>query len=184
MKTTTYPTLSKALGMFPLTKRWNWLIRNRKQSLLNNQKPNRTREHRFIQWSISNNAPLTINEKENMWGYCIGAVSGKIICHWEFKPGSRVHQPHTCPNRFSYEQTSTSCLCDCSNSLIWTRQWCMPYHKHQTKALSRKNMGIQWPYRGHSPWSQISSFFQFLFSKNTMSGIKQIELLRSFTRFP
>jgi hypothetical protein len=31
-------------------------------------------------------------------------------CHWGFKPDSRVHQLYTYPNRFSYEQTSTSSL--------------------------------------------------------------------------
>jgi hypothetical protein len=58
----------------------------------------------------SNKTPQTINEKENPWGYRLGTVSGKTNCHWGFKPGSRVHQSHTCPNMFSYQQTSTSCL--------------------------------------------------------------------------
>jgi hypothetical protein len=70
----------------------------------------REREHVFIRISISNKTPQTINEKENPWGYCLGTVSGKTSCHWRFKPGSWVHQPHTCPNRISYQQTSTSCL--------------------------------------------------------------------------
>jgi hypothetical protein len=30
----------------------------------------------------------------------------KQFRHWGFKPGSRVHKPNTCPNRFSHEQTS------------------------------------------------------------------------------
>jgi hypothetical protein len=41
--------------------------------------------------------PQTINEKENPWGYRFGTVSGKTICHWGFKPDSRVHQSHTSP---------------------------------------------------------------------------------------
>ena len=39
-----------------------------------------------------------------------GSHINRTICHWGFKSGSRVHQPHNFPNRFSYEQTSTSCL--------------------------------------------------------------------------
>jgi hypothetical protein len=31
--------------------------------------------------------PQTINEKENPWGYRLGTVSGKTICHWGLKPG-------------------------------------------------------------------------------------------------
>jgi hypothetical protein len=52
----------------------------------------------------------TNNENENPKGCRLGTVSGKTICHWGFPPGSRVHQPHTCPNRFFKEQTSTMCL--------------------------------------------------------------------------
>jgi hypothetical protein len=63
-----------------------------------------------IQLSLSKQTPLTIIEKENLWDYGIGTVSGKTICHWGFKPRSRVHQPHTCRNRCLYEQISTSCL--------------------------------------------------------------------------
>jgi hypothetical protein len=47
-------------------------------------------------------------QSENPRGYRLGTVSGKTNCHWGLKPDSRVHQPHTCPNRFSYEQTNTS----------------------------------------------------------------------------
>jgi hypothetical protein len=68
------------------------------------------REHVFIRRFISNKTPQTINERVNLWGYRIGTVSGKTILHWGFKPGSRVHQRHTFFNRFSYEQTSASCL--------------------------------------------------------------------------
>jgi hypothetical protein len=28
--------------------------------------------------------PQTIREKENPWGYRLGTVSGKTICHWGF----------------------------------------------------------------------------------------------------
>lgn len=31
-------------------------------------------------------------------------VSGNAIRHREYKPGSGVHQPQTCHNRFLYEQ--------------------------------------------------------------------------------
>ena len=72
--------------------------------------------------------PQTINEKENPWGYRLGTVSGKTICHWGFKPGSRVHQPHTCPNRFSYEQTSTTCLGKITPTHTSARQCCMQKH--------------------------------------------------------
>jgi hypothetical protein len=68
------------------------------------------REHVFIRISISNKTPQIINENENPWGYRLGTVNVKTICHWGFKPGSRMHEPHTCPNRLSYQQTSTSCL--------------------------------------------------------------------------
>jgi hypothetical protein len=73
-------------------------------------KKKREREHVYIRILISKRTPKTTNEKENHWGYRLGTISGKIICDWGFIPGSRVHQPHTCPNRFLYEQTSTSCL--------------------------------------------------------------------------
>jgi hypothetical protein len=55
------------------------------------------REHVYIRILISKRTPQTNNEKENNWGYRLRTVSGKTICHWWFKPGSRVHQPHTCP---------------------------------------------------------------------------------------
>jgi hypothetical protein len=67
----------------------------------------------------------TVNENENPWGYRLGTVCGKRICHWGFQPGSRVHQPLTCPNRFSYEQTSTSCLCEITPTHTSARQCCM-----------------------------------------------------------
>jgi hypothetical protein len=64
----------------------------------------------FIRILISNKTSPIFNEKENPWGYRLGTVSGKTICHWGFKPGSMVHQPHTCPKKFSYQHTRTSCL--------------------------------------------------------------------------
>jgi hypothetical protein len=72
------------------------------------EKEERQREHVYIRILISKRTPETINEKENLRGYRLGTVIDKTICHWGLKPGSRVHQPHTCPNRFSYEQTITS----------------------------------------------------------------------------
>jgi hypothetical protein len=74
-------------------------------------KKERKREHGFIKWSIVKETVQTINEKENLMGFLFETVK------WQnnmpmgvYKPGSRVQQSHTCPKRFSYEQTSTSCL--------------------------------------------------------------------------
>jgi hypothetical protein len=61
------------------------------------QNVEREREHEFIRESISNKTSQTINDIENHWGYRLGTVSGNIICHWDFKLGSRVHQPHIFP---------------------------------------------------------------------------------------
>jgi hypothetical protein len=73
------------------------------------KKEERKREHVFISMSNSNKTPQTINEKEKPSCYRLGTVSGKTIFHRGFKPGTRVHQTHICPNSFSYEQTSAIC---------------------------------------------------------------------------
>ncbi len=91
-------------------------------------KVERKREHVFIRISISNKTPQTINEKGNPWGSRLGTVSGKTICHWRFKPGDRVQQPHTCPYRFSYQQTSTSCLGEITPTKPTAQQCCMQKH--------------------------------------------------------
>jgi hypothetical protein len=46
------------------------------------KKEEREREHVFIRILISKQTPQTINEKENPWGYHLGTVIGKTICHW------------------------------------------------------------------------------------------------------
>jgi hypothetical protein len=74
------------------------------------QDKERKGESMVYKMTISKQTPQTINKNENLRGYRLGTVSGKTICHWGFKPGSRMHQPHTCPYRFSYQQTSTSCF--------------------------------------------------------------------------
>jgi hypothetical protein len=51
-----------------------------------------------LQKSVSKWTPQTNNGSENQRGYRLGTVGGKTNCHWGFKPGSRVHQPHTCNN--------------------------------------------------------------------------------------
>jgi hypothetical protein len=88
----------------------------------------RKREQVFIKISISNQTPQTINEKENPWGYSLGTISGKTFCHWGFKIDSRVPQPHTCPNMFLYEQTSTCCLGEITPTNPSSRQCCMQKH--------------------------------------------------------
>jgi hypothetical protein len=107
-------------------KKWNMHIRNchnQKKASPRSQKVERTREHAFIHKRISFKlTSQTIHEKENHWGYRLGTVSSKIVCHWGFKPGSRVHQPYTCPNRFSYEQTSTSCLGEITRLIVTAEQ--------------------------------------------------------------
>jgi hypothetical protein len=49
----------------------------------------RKREHGFIRISISNKTPQTINEKEDLWCYCLGTVSVKKICRCWFNQSSR-----------------------------------------------------------------------------------------------
>jgi hypothetical protein len=46
------------------------------------QNEEKKREHELIRISISNKTPQAINEKENLWGYRLGTVSGKTIGHW------------------------------------------------------------------------------------------------------
>jgi hypothetical protein len=82
----------------------------------------------YIMYVNSNRTPQTINKEENLWGYRLGTVSGKTNCHWGFKPGSRVHQPHTCPNRFSYHKTSTNCLGEITPTHPSAQQCCMQKH--------------------------------------------------------
>jgi hypothetical protein len=89
------------------------------------EKEKREREHVFIRILISNKTPQTINEKETPWGYRLGTISSKTICHWEFKPGSMVHQLYTSPNSFSYEHTSTSCLGEISPTHPSAKPCCM-----------------------------------------------------------
>jgi hypothetical protein len=45
-----------------------------------------------IQLSVKKMTPPSINESENSSGYRLGTVSGKTICHWQFKTGSSVYQ--------------------------------------------------------------------------------------------
>jgi hypothetical protein len=78
----------------------------------------------FIRVSISNKT-IQLTKKKTL-----GKVSGKTNCHWVFIPGYRVHQPHTCPNRFSYEQTGTSSLVEITPIQPSTRRCCM--HSTQT----------------------------------------------------
>jgi hypothetical protein len=93
------------------------------------KKRGREREHMiYIMYVNSNRTPQTINKEENLWGYRLGTVSGKTNCHWGFKPGSRVHQPHTYPNRFSYHKTSTNCLGEITPTHPSAQQCCMQKH--------------------------------------------------------
>ncbi len=85
-------------------KKWNMHIRNcqtQKTQLPNTDKKKRKREKKrergryrerasLIKWSVSKQTPQTINKIENPRGYRLGTVSGKTICHWGFKPGSRA----------------------------------------------------------------------------------------------
>jgi hypothetical protein len=57
----------------------------------------------------------------------VTALERSVANCW-FKPGSRVHQPHTCPNRFSYEQTSTSCLREITPTHPSIRKCCVKKH--------------------------------------------------------
>jgi hypothetical protein len=71
-------------------------------------------------------------------------MNNKIInFKWWFKPGSRVHQPHTRPNRFSYEQTSTICLDESAPTHPSAQQWCLQNatnikHKQLIELSSKK----------------------------------------------
>ncbi len=62
------------------------------------QRKRREGKRACVYKNINFKKDTTNNEKANPWGYCLGTVSGKTICHWVLKPGSRVHQPHNVKN--------------------------------------------------------------------------------------
>jgi hypothetical protein len=81
-----------------------------------------------------------------------------------------LNQVLGCPNRFSYQQTSTSCLSEKTLTHPSAQQMLnAKAHKHikhkKLIALQSESAGTQWSYRDHSTWSQVS--------KNMMTGIKE-----------
>jgi hypothetical protein len=58
-------------------------------------KGERKREHGFKMIKKSNQTTTTtINENKNLWGCRLEMVYDKTICHWGFKPGTRVNTPY------------------------------------------------------------------------------------------
>ncbi len=92
------------------------------------QEEERKREHGLLNDQFQIRHHTQSSKNENLWGCRLGTVNGKTICHWGFKPGSRVHQHHTCPYRFSYQQTSTGCLREITPTHLSAQQCCMQKH--------------------------------------------------------
>jgi hypothetical protein len=102
------------------------------------EKEERGREHVFTRILISNKTPQTINENKEHLG--LPPWNDQWQNNWGFKPCSRVHQPHTCFNRFSYGHTSKSCLGEITPTHPSAQQC---YMQKQTHIKHKKLIALQ-----------------------------------------